>query len=152
AALAGLAALFCIDRVYDPVRSGGPAHSADTVVTGALVAALLARAEPVATLLLALKAVLYMRRHALGESGTDRRSVETRLVLASFRVGAGLLVPLALLLTGSAISPEWLLAAVALGEAIDRAQFYGELRIRGPRDELEVSRVVPAVAASSGAK
>ena len=60
AVLLGFATLFAADRVYDPVRGRGEPrlHSADTLGTGLLVAALLREAWPVVVGVTAVKLAL----------------------------------------------------------------------------------------------
>lgn len=120
--LLGLIHLFCVDRVYDPIRPpiGKILHSADTLLTAMLLAALL-RGDLLAYCLVGgVKLMLYVNQwlHCTG----------TWSPLPVLRLAAGIL-PAAILLQDS-LSSLWLpLAAMAIGESIDRAQFYRQLTV-----------------------
>jgi DMSO reductase iron-sulfur subunit len=90
AGLAGLVALFSIDRVYDLVRPRGAlrVHSADTLLVAAALAALLAQSVVAFALVAGIKLVLYLyRKSTAGDSkGTPALFVPIRL--------GGLVLPL----------------------------------------------------------
>lgn len=125
-ALLGVATLFAMDRVYDPVRPDGPwrLHSADVVGTGLLVAAVVRGAWPVVVgitvVKLGLAALRIMRRVDAASLG--------RVVA---RVLLGALVPLAAAGDGGGIALP--LSLLAVGELLDRIDFYATLVSRGPR-------------------
>jgi Fe-S-cluster-containing dehydrogenase component len=90
ASLFGFAFLFCVDRVYDPVRSGWRLHSADTILTAALVAALLLGWGGAALAVGGVKLALYAQRllqPARQSAGSGA------LVAAIVRIGVGLGLP-----------------------------------------------------------
>jgi Fe-S-cluster-containing dehydrogenase component len=125
AAAVGLVALFCIDRVYDVVRTAGarPVHSADLLLGGAMA---LAWPEPgVFAVLWAVKIGLYLRR---------RGSEDPRLgASAGLRMGVGFALPLLLAAWHPAhwIAPA--VGALSVGEILDRVEFYRGLRVITPR-------------------
>jgi DMSO reductase iron-sulfur subunit len=124
AAAAGLLALFLVDRVYDPVRPrGGRAlHSADTLLTGPLVAAALLQALWPFVLVAVLKGALYATRRHPPTFGSLR---------PAGRIAALAVPPLVWVLAPD-LWPGWALLLVAAGEGLDRAAFYEELSIRTP--------------------
>lgn len=129
AAVAGAALLFAVDRVYLVTRTPGLAlHSARTLLTGVLVAALVADVRILWMGALGLKGLEYAGRHMrrLGAGG---------VVLPLARLLGGLAAPAVLFLT----RPEWGLLAwvlVAVGEIVDRAEFYTELRVPTPSAQI----------------
>lgn len=130
AALAGFAALFAMDRVYDLVLRHEPyrAHSADVMLTGLLASAVLLESAPAAVLVAAVKLGLYLAR----KLRFARRSWPARPAVSALRVGFGFALPLALGLADPAHWPAWALAGTAVGELIDRAELYTELRVPSP--------------------
>jgi len=129
AGLAGLLALFSIDRVYDLVRPRGAArvHSADTVLVAAALAALLAQSVGTFALVAGIKLVLYLHRKSKAGS-----SKSTPAVWTPIRLG-GLVLPLLLWLARPGAWPAWAIVAFVIGENIDRAEFYEELDVISPR-------------------
>ena len=124
-ALLGLAHLFCVDRVYDPVRppQGWILHSADTLPTALLLAALLIGSPVGFCLLGGLKLLLWVAQRMRCADALRPGS----LWLGILRLTVGLLLPAAMLLIYP-LANLWLpLAALAVGEVIDRAQFYPQL-------------------------
>jgi DMSO reductase iron-sulfur subunit len=121
----GFALLFAMDRVYRVTRTPGLwRHSAQVLLTGLLVLAIAAGWFFMFTAVAALKAGLYVYR---------KRVVPT-VWLWFPRVVVGLLGPSAAWLTGG---PEWTVwAAVALGEVVDRCEFYRELDVPTPRKQM----------------
>jgi Fe-S-cluster-containing dehydrogenase component/DMSO reductase anchor subunit len=126
AAALGLLTLFSMDRVYDPVRPPGPrVHSADTLLTGALVGFLLVDQPVLSTVVVLMKLVLYVARF-----GRERGSPAFWLVRGPRLLGLLLTIPLAVLAPGPVAPAAWV--ALLVGEVIDRAQFYEALRITSP--------------------
>ncbi|MEJ2205414.1 MAG: dimethyl sulfoxide reductase anchor subunit [Gemmatimonadota bacterium] len=126
---AGLAALFLMDRVYDPVRrtAARPVHSADVVLVGPFLAAVLLRWPLAFGTLAAVKLVLYLRRKA--REGSPREW--PAWALAAGRVLVGLALPALLWWMGS--DGVWILVFAAVGEAVDRGELYHGLEIPTPR-------------------
>ncbi|MEM7357075.1 MAG: DmsC/YnfH family molybdoenzyme membrane anchor subunit, partial [Acidobacteriota bacterium] len=135
AGFCGLAALYAIDRVYDLVRppEARLLHSADVVLTGALLTALLL-GKPWATGAVALiELVLYLWRKVLRR----QRGKTVRWAWSAARLGLGFAVPLGLALTGAQHWTAWALVSVLLGELIDRCEFYEELEVPTPRGQMD---------------
>jgi DMSO reductase iron-sulfur subunit len=130
-ALLGLALAFCIDRVYDLVRPGGPRlHSADVLLTALLMLGVLAPMPVVAVIVATLKLALYLTRFPV-QRGLSWRAWALRPLRVS-----GLVAAVVLGMPETAAPSLWI--ALAVGEAIDRAQFYTELRVRSPRGQAAV--------------
>jgi Fe-S-cluster-containing dehydrogenase component/DMSO reductase anchor subunit len=139
AALAGLTCLFCIDRVYDPLRRRERLDSSDTLLTGALVTAVLLAWNLPAVALLAVKLALYARQLApTGAQGTPGLGPQRDRITSIdvLRVVAGILAAAALLLDPLRPAGAGVLLLLAAGELADRARFYRDLRAPDPRDEL----------------
>ena len=127
----GFAALFAMDMVYRVPGSTVLAvpHSAMATLTGALYLGLFLVAPVLALPAAVAKVGLYLlRRDRLAGIGG---------LLAVVRVVVGLVLPSALLVAGG--WPPWLLvAAAAVGELIDRAEFYAGLEFLTP--EIQIAR------------
>jgi ferredoxin len=125
AAVLGIVTLFSIDRVYDPVRPPGlRAHSADTLLTGALVGFLAGHLLAAAAAIAVGKLVLYLARFPRERGESIPWGIRGLRVL-------GLLAVISAPLSGSGSIAIWL--ALALGEILDRAQFYEGLEASSPR-------------------
>jgi len=139
AAAVGFAALFAIDRVYDVVRGSRRLHSADVLGTGILLAGLWIGHLPSVAALGALKLYLYLTRKI--EDGFKRPQ------WAVLRLGAGFVLPVAMYF----LDPErwrlWALAGTAVGELVDRCEFYAGLRVLTPRGEMSFSSAPKPAAA-----
>ena len=140
AVLAGLATLFCIDRIYDPVvrRPVVPLHSADTLPNALLLAAVLGGRFELAGPLLLVTAVLCVAR---------RRAGEPRLLWWTARIGAGWLAPLVLLFAGPPGGSGLAVACLALGFVLDRIEFYRELTPSSPARQMAADLVARLTAA-----
>jgi len=132
AAVLGVALLYAMDRVYSVTRTRGLAlHSARVLLTGVFVAGLVAGLTPLWVGAAALKVIQYVYRKV----GALTRS-PLRPAVAALRVVGGLLVPGAVLV----LVPGWAPAAwalFALGEAVDRAEFYVDLTVPTPARQIE---------------
>ncbi len=128
AAGVGFAALFAIDRVYDVVRGDRRMHSADVLRTGILLVGLWLGHLPWSAAFAALKLYLYVTRK-LGDG-------LTRPAWALLRLGAGFVLPVAMFFLDRERWALWALAGTAVGELVDRCEFYAELRVPTPRDEI----------------
>ena len=130
-AVIGFAALFAMDMVYRVPGSTVLAvpHSAMATLTAAFYLGLMLVAPVLAVPAAIAKSGLYLvRRERLTGSGG---------LLAVVRVVVGLVLPSALLVAGG--WPPWLLvAAAAVGELIDRAEFYAGLEFLTP--EIQIRR------------
>jgi DMSO reductase anchor subunit len=150
-ALVGFATLFSIDRVYTVTHTPGlPVHSARTVATGLMVSGLVAGVTPLWVGILALKLLSYgARKHReVMSGGVWSRGVSSARV-ATTLAGAALLAggtPVSTLLLGPDGGAAFeggaivtLLVGVGLllvGGAIDRAEFYRELRVITPAGRI----------------
>jgi hypothetical protein len=130
-AVIGFAALFAMDMVYRVPCSTVLAvpHSAMATLTAVFYLGLMLVAPVLAVPAAIAKSGLYLvRRERLTGSGG---------LLAVVRVVVGLVLPSALLVAGG--WPPWLLvAAAAVGELIDRAEFYAGLEFLTP--EIQIRR------------
>lgn len=120
----GWVALAAMDLVYRPVRRRRAVHSADTIFTGPLVVGALLRSPAIFGVFAVLKLVLWARRRHRPTIGTGLPSA-VRM--------SGLIGPLVLWALLPHAWPGWALLLVAAGELVDRAVFYSELAIPGPR-------------------
>jgi hypothetical protein len=123
-ALAGLAALFAVDRVYQVAVKVGALnfHSAHVLFNGLYLTGLLASCWPLALGAGLVKLGLYLvRKNHFERQG---RGVSRALSLA--RLGLGFAVPA--LAFGTA--PGF--AAAVLGDLVDRCEYYGELVVASP--------------------
>jgi len=130
----GLACLYSIDRVYDFVRPTGSValHSADTLLTGLFVAAVIAVNPLPAAVLGTVKALLYSIRRirTVGEGSTARPWV------GAARIGFGFVLPAVLAFADATAWYAGILVCVAVGEAVDRCEYYSELVVPTPRKQI----------------
>ena len=128
---AGFASLFAMDMVYrvpgQPVIT--VPHSAMATVTGAYYVGLMLGEPILAVPAAAAKLALYLlRRHHPSPGGG---------LLAGIRITLGLILPCLLLaITGATTSV--VVAAAAIGELIDRAEFYANLRFLTPKLQFDI--------------
>ena len=129
----GALALLSADRVYAfALRAdGGLPHSASVLLTGVLLAAVFAGDALLAGVLATIVVLLYLER----KRRFVRKGLSVRPVLTGVRLLAGIVLP-ALLWLGERGVSDPLLAAVVLGAAIDRAEFYDEIDIMTPQRHL----------------
>jgi hypothetical protein len=126
-----------MDRVYGVTRTPGLwRHSAQVVLTGALVAAMVAGSGLSVAMAGSVKLVLYAgRRVAAGRKIAAGRKV-VRLSLGAARVVVGLLVPAGMLLWGGRELIVVAAVLIAVGEVIDRCEFYLELDVPTPSKQM----------------
>lgn len=129
AAISGVLTLFSVDRVYDVVRppTGHRLHSADTVLTGLLVAALIRGHVPLSLTVMAVKLALYLTRRLRRLRSEQVAHNVNSWVLSGLRVGLGLALPVLLWVLGHEAGAAWAIVGIAVGEILDRAEFYNEL-------------------------
>jgi DMSO reductase anchor subunit len=130
-AIIGFAALFAMDMVYRVPGTTVPAvpHSAMATLTAAFYLGLLLPAPALALPAALAKLGLYLVPR--------ERLVGIGRLLAVVRVVVGLVLPSALLVAGG--WPPWLLVATAaVGELIDRAEFYAGLEFLTP--DIQIRR------------
>jgi DMSO reductase iron-sulfur subunit len=139
AAALAIATLVSVDRVYDCVRPAQsfPIHSADTVLTGFLVGALLLGVAQASVMILAVKLALYVSRHLRRQEEGRGRSVTRGWVGPALRVGLGFILPILLWALEPASWHVWASVGIIAGEMIDRAEFYNGLEMVNPRGQLE---------------
>jgi DMSO reductase iron-sulfur subunit len=126
ATAAGLATLFAIDRVYDPLvsRRPVPLHPADTLLTALFLIAVLAGNPHLALFLGTVKLALYLRRPRF------------RAPVGVVRIGCGFLLPSIVWLSGMGHGEVAVIALVGVGELIDRCEFYLDLEISTPAGQM----------------
>ncbi|MCP4661755.1 MAG: dimethyl sulfoxide reductase anchor subunit [bacterium] len=139
----GFAALYAVDRVYDVVtwEKSFRVHSADVLLTGLLLTGILLGNLPIAAFFALVKLFLY----PVGKVGFMRRRRSPRPCRSLLRVGSGFLFPLVMGLADPARWPVWALAGTAIGEFVDRCEFYLELEVTTPRRQmaLELEGMLP---------
>ena len=134
AILAGFATLFSVDRVYEVTRTRGlRTHSAQTLLTAMFLLGIVAGALPVVLVLGLLKATLYTARKM--RSRSVHGAGDTRAWISVIRLGCGILIPIALL-RGGGEPGVGVWVGVAIGEIIDRCEFYNELEVPTPRLQM----------------
>jgi len=129
--IAGILALMSIDRVYRYTHrpgADGP-HSADALITGLFLAGVSAGSTPVAGVAALSKLLLYVRR----KLAFRRTGLSVRPVASLTRVAVGLLLPPILWPLGADYA---LVLAVAIGELIDRLEYYSELETMTPGRQM----------------
>lgn len=130
ATLLGFSALYCADQVYSVLeRSGsGYRHSASVLWTGFFLTSVLIGSAWLAAAFGFGKFTLYVIRKL--------RFIELRRPVrpgvTAFRVAIGFLLPLALWMLRPADWRYLVFAAVAIGELVDRAEYYAELESISP--------------------
>ncbi|MEJ2720602.1 MAG: dimethyl sulfoxide reductase anchor subunit [bacterium] len=130
---AGMAGLFALDRVYHVTQGGRlNVHSAQTLITGLYAAALLGWNGGAMLAIGGLKLVSYLaRKHRRWKAGIDARvgASVLRIVLGfAVPVGAWVWRP------DDRLLPAVLCAAI--GEAVDRFEFYLELDVPSPARQM----------------
>ncbi|UCC25639.1 MAG: dimethyl sulfoxide reductase anchor subunit [Gemmatimonadales bacterium] len=151
-ALLGFATLFAMDRVYGVVHSREVGfHSARTLTTGLLVATLVAAPAPVWMTVVGYKLLLYgARKHRLAARGRPWGPRVSGIRVASSLSGAALLaggIPASAILLGpggglslvgtAPVTAVAGLVLLALGEALDRGEFYQELTVPTPARQVQ---------------
>jgi Fe-S-cluster-containing dehydrogenase component len=126
----GFASMFAMDMVYrapdQPVHT--VPHSAMATLTAALYVGILAGNPAILWPVVVLKLVLYLARNKRPRPGGN--------ALAPIRIGVGLFPAIALAATGLIPAPVAMLGA-AIGEFIDRAEFYANLRFLTPAHQID---------------
>ncbi len=134
AAFSGFAALFSMDRVYQVTGAKGLQwHSAQVFVTGLLVFALAGGSAPIVASILLVKLVSYLARKSRHQSGKRKGSHWLGLL----RISGGILFPAALWWWGGKEFSFPILLLLALGEIVDRCEFYRDLEVTSPRRQLD---------------
>jgi DMSO reductase anchor subunit len=131
-AMIGLGALFSMDMVY---RIPGSSlvtvpHSAMATLTALLLVGLLQGNAILAATVAAVKLCLYVERWA--------RHRRTHPIAGCIRIAAGFALPLCLWIAGVPAGSPLLVGSAFLGEMIDRAQFYSELKFLTPGLQIEI--------------
>jgi Fe-S-cluster-containing dehydrogenase component/DMSO reductase anchor subunit len=131
AVLFGIAALISIDMVYVAVerRLSGFLKSGGVFFTGILFFAALSQMTEILVCVLVLKAILYAR-----EAAPLKNKAISRIAAAFVRIAAGIILPLILLAYSSG---DWIVvAALLVGEVVNRAEFFIDLDILTPRKQI----------------
>jgi Fe-S-cluster-containing dehydrogenase component/DMSO reductase anchor subunit len=129
AIVTGVFTLFSIDRVYDPVRQKANRyfHSADTVLTGALFAALLMERPMLIILMLLIKLIFFIFRKSI-----SRHAGKPIGISGISRLLIGIVAPIILIYLGFDSFFPALFFLLLVGEAIDRIAFYNDLEVKKP--------------------
>jgi len=134
AVLGGGVALFSMDRVYLVTGAKGLHwHSAQVFLTGLLVFALAGSSALLVASILLVKLVLYLARKSMHQGG-ERASSQW---LGLLRISGGILLPSALWWWGGSEFNLPILLSLALGEIVDRCEFYRELEVTSPRRQMD---------------
>lgn len=136
----GMLALSAIEDVYRyTLRATGPLpHSANVLLTGPLLAALLLPGSTAANALVVALGVVKALLYAWRKLSLARRGITWRPLVTVSRLGIGAVAPIVIaVLSGPR---EALVACVLVGELIDRCELYDELEIMTPR--LQTAREV----------
>jgi Fe-S-cluster-containing dehydrogenase component len=130
--LFGFITLISIDMVYVVVgrRRWASGQSASALSTGLLFFSLLGHLSGLFALLLAAKAMIYIR-----ELLHSRTKSLPRLILSAIRITLGFILPLLLFNYQENIALT--LVALLVAEAINRTEFYLDLKIITPRRQIE---------------
>jgi len=130
AAMLGFATLFTIDRIYRVALKMGPwnLHSAHVLFNGLYLLGLLAGIWPLALVLGALKLGLFLHR----KRHFTRQGRPVRFVAFTLRVVLGFAVPALMV----AWSPVMAGLCAALGDLLDRCEYYADLEIPTPVGHL----------------
>ncbi len=147
APITGFAALFSMDSVYLVTGTQGlRRHSAQVFLTGLLVFSLMSSSVVLVGGFLLLKLLLYLARKIEGPSPWRVRLGWIGLL----RLGGGILLPVAVWWWKAEDVAGLVLLLIALGEILDRCEFYRELRVTTPRRQIEtdlrkaLANVLPA--------
>jgi DMSO reductase anchor subunit len=132
----GILTLASIDRVYAslPLVGRHRFHSAGTAITGLFLAAVLLASPLVATLTGAVKLILYLRRKVEYKAAGK----PTRIGLSLVRILFGFAVPGAAWMLSGGNGLAVVIAAVMLGELVDRLEFYLELEVVTPAGQMTI--------------
>jgi DMSO reductase iron-sulfur subunit len=139
AAVLGFALLFAVDRVYAVTRTPDLAvHSAGVLLTGVMAAGIVGGSAVVWGAVLTAKIISYtLRKARLREERRPVRGVWTAARLVAGATASGLLItagPQGTLTWGAT---AWVAVGVlAVGEIVDRCEFYLELEVSTPREEM----------------
>lgn len=134
ATLLGVGTLFSIERVYSalPAPRKRGLHSASTLLTAALLAGVFLTNPYVAALGGGTKLLLYVRRKWI----SHREARPTRILLSTFRTVVGFLAPTLIWSLAGTEGIAYVVAAVLIGEFVDRCEFYMELEIVTPSRQM----------------
>jgi DMSO reductase iron-sulfur subunit len=136
AMIAGFGALIAVDRVYAATRTPKlHLHSAQVLLTGLLVLGIAASAEPVFLTVGVVKVILYLYR----KFGPGKRGHGMRPWISVARVVLGFLIPGGLWLADPTSSVGLALSSLAVGEIIDRCEYYVELEVSTPRRQMAMA-------------
>jgi hypothetical protein len=137
AAAVGVATLLAMDSVYDVTRTPGLRwHSAQALLTGLLVLGIAAGVAPIFLGVALLKMILYITRKV----GFARSGERPRPWVSAARLAVGIALPAVIWIVGKPelgqLREGWIVACIAVGEIVDRLEFYGELDVPTPRRQM----------------
>jgi hypothetical protein len=131
--LAGAAALFAVDRVYDLIGTGGlRLHSARVIFIALFLFGIFSGNSIIFGVTMAIRSFLYWRR----KSRLAKNKREARPVLSLARIVLGFAVPVALWNGLPGLPSMTVMIGVLAGELIDRNEFYLELDFPTPSKQM----------------
>ena len=130
-ALGGIGLLISMDMVYHvlPRFDQTQWHSSRVIFTAVLFAAVFTQNHLLFALVLILKFVLFLNRKI--------RSGDWRTIHFLIRVLAGFILPPLLWFSAFAAGYQLLIISLLIGELTDRIDFYREIRLITPRDQMD---------------
>ena len=133
--ICGILALISVDKVYklaiQPTRV--EVHSAHVVLTYLLFTALFSENYNTLIFIIAVKAGLYIYRKQFFKKHTKNQ----RLFLTAFRLDMIISFPFLFWFFDIPNLFWWLTASIAVGEIIDRCEYYDELDVITPKKQIE---------------
>ena len=134
AAALGIATLISIDMVYGTLPTTKPtlSHSAGVSISAILILGISLANPYVSGLAGIAKLLLYLRRKQM----YYREGLSFSRTVAGFRISVGLVLPAVLWSVEFSYGMTIVLAAVLVGELIDRSEFYLELDIVNPKTQM----------------
>lgn len=140
AALCGFATAWSVDKVY---RVGEKTtrldlHSASTFLTTLFFVSLLTQNDILIWIIFSLKVLLYVYRKVYFKI----HHKPIKLMLSVTRIWIGFILPLALIYGFRQNQPLIILLVLFIGEIIDRIEFYIELKIITPKDQIRIDMLI----------
>jgi len=134
AALLGFMTCFAIDKVYYVTNKVTRLnmHSASIFLTAMFLTAILIENYLLVYTVLVLKLLLYIYRKIYFRI----QSKSINPIISLFRIVLGLLIPFIILIVEFNFKSEMIVGLVLIGEIIDRVEFYLELDISTPKNQI----------------
>jgi len=127
----GLLALISVDQVYSVMGGAWPRnlHSSNLILTGPFLFGLLAGNVYLISVAFVFKLILYLMR--------KRASSDIASITSALRIGFGFIAPLVIVLIDASQLYIYIVLSCLVGEIIDRCEFYQELEVVTPANELK---------------